>query len=72
MNTVYLILWLAKEVNGDFVSSMVEYVTSDRTKAERFFTLHQKQEQVMNIDGHMCDIRRTIIPAELETEYKPQ
>jgi hypothetical protein len=71
MSEIYVVHWLAKEVNGDYVTSMIEYTTTDRTRAEEYYRLHQAQEQVMNIDGHMCDIRRQIISAVLEQEYKP-
>jgi len=71
MNEVYVVHWLAKEVGGDYVTSMVEYVSASRTKAEEYVRIHQHQEQVMNIDGHMCEIRRQIVLAVLEQEYKP-
>lgn len=67
---VYFILWLAKEVNGDYVSSTVEFATTDKTKAEQYCVKHQLQEQVMNVQNHMCEVRRTIIPVELDKEYK--
>ena len=69
MSEIFFILWLAKEVNGEYVSSTVEFATADRGKAEDYFAQHQLQEQVMNIGGHMCDIRRTIVPVELDKEY---
>jgi hypothetical protein len=71
MSEVYVVHWLAKEVSGDYVTSMIEYVTTSRTKAEEYVRIHQQQEQVMNIDGRMCEIRRQIVPAVLEQEYKP-
>lgn len=66
---IYVVHWLAKEVNGHYVSSMIEYADEDKVKVEEYFKRHQHQEQVMNIDGHMCDIRRQIVPVELGKEY---
>ena len=71
MTELYVIHWLAKELGGEYISSMIEYVTADRAKAEEYFHQHSVDEQVMNIDGHMCAISRRIVPAVLDQQYKP-
>lgn len=68
---VYVVHWLAKEINGDFVSSMIEFASLDRTKAEAYFLDKQPKEQLMNIESHMCEIKRHIVPINLDVNYIP-
>ena len=68
---LYVIHWLAQELGGNYISSMIEYATADKSKAEDFFVQHAVNEQIMNIDGHMCQIHRRIVPVALDQQYKP-
>ena len=71
MTEIYVVHWLARELGGEYTSAMIEYVTADRAKAEQYFTEHAVKDQVMNIDSHMCEIRRMIVPVVLDQQYKP-
>lgn len=70
MSDVYIIHWLAKEVSGDFISSMIEYVTTDRQKAEDVFKQQQFTNNIVNINGHNCEVLRQIVQAQLDQMYK--
>lgn len=63
---IYVVHQLAKEINGDFVSSMIEYASKDRLKAEEYANKHQLSEPVMNIESHLCNVVRMLVEVELE------
>ena len=71
MAEIYVIHWLAKELGGDYVTSMVEYVTTDKVKAQQYFYEHMPEDRIMNIDSHMCEVRRQIVTAVIDQPYKP-
>jgi len=66
--TIYIIHWLAKEIEsqGSFVSSMIELATTNKAKAEKYYNTHHHDGQVTNVDNHMCEIRRQLVQIEVE------
>lgn len=69
MTTIYIVHALAKEVGGNYTSSAVEFGSPDKAAAEKFYIERQSKGTLVNIDSHLCEVARHIVPVELDKEY---
>jgi len=63
--TVYVVTLLARQVQGELVSQLIELVTRDRHKAIAF-TEQRANQTTVTVDGVQCYAERGIIEANLE------
>jgi len=65
--TVFVVWQVAKQIEGDKVSPLIELVTTQRGKADQFVEDHQYQERVVTIGNEdYLVVHRGIVQAELD------
>lgn len=62
---VYIVHQLAKEINGDFVSTQIEYASKSEREAFEYIRKQQASNSIIKIEEHMCAIVRQLVPVEV-------